>query len=866
MINWVKRFTLGLTLILTLQTPCSASEETELRFGVFANRGEASAIRDYTPVVDFLNQRLNNRVKLEILSSNEMFKKVQNNELDIITTNPTRFLQIRTKKQFSGALATLVKADGLIPNSRVGGVIIVRQDSPIKTLADIKDESLAIINRKSIGGYRAQQFEFMEKNQDFDNAFSVIVEVKSNFRDVVKMLQNKEVNVAFVKDGILERLIHKKAIQENEFKVINQRLDQQHPYTLSTQTYPYWPVFALPHVNKKDAKAFMMALLSYSKPESSNSTIFNYNLPANYAETDRLAKALKLPPYDKAQKVNLADIWQHYQLQISAIIMALLLFITFYYFRESRRKNIIESMIINMEEGVYTIDHQCRCDWANPKALSLLGYEKAEIKGLLQHKFYYDYQQISSTDKAYDPIIETLENGTHHQIEAQLLTQKGHIFPAALSFSPLENGGAIVVFRDISQIKKTQQKLSTLALHDSLTGLGNRVKLIQDLTSSQQPALAIFDINGFSLVNDFYGHEIGNEVLIEFADHLSTIIGNKGNVYRYQSDKFALLLDEIVRKDFIDLALHLIARIESHEYHSQASKIPLKLLTAIAIEPAEKTLLCADMTLMEMKKRNLEFLVYDKSLGIEQDIQHNIDCNKEIIQALKDDRIICHYQPILDNQTQQVEKYESLVRLINEEGQTVLPGNFLQVAKKSKQYLTLSKEVISKTFQTFQNNDLVFSINLTIQDILDPEINRLIDSQLSDLRYFGRVIFEIVETETFEHEEPLLAFAEKIKQKGCSIAIDDFGTGYSNFDYLIRLNPKYVKIDGSLIQNIADDKNSEELVKTIVDFAKKRNQKTIAEFVCSQEVQDKVLELGIDYSQGFHIGKPSETLARVNTE
>ena len=209
-----------------------------------------------------------------------------------------------------------------------------------------------------------------------------------------------------------------------------------------------------------------------------------------------------------------------------------------------------------------------------------------------------------------------------------------------------------------------------------------------------------------------------------------------------------------------------------------------------------------------------------------------------------------------------IEKYESLVRLVGEEREIASPCCFLEIAKHSKQYIALSKKVIENTFDALCDEEAEFSINLTVEDILHPDITELLATKMRDTRFHSRVVYEIVESEGLKETDLVLKFINTIKQFGCKIAIDDFGTGYSNFEYLLKLTPDFIKIDGSMIKEIAFNPDSEEVVKTIIDFAKKRHLKTIAEFVSSREIFEKVLELGIDYSQGYYIGKPQPTLQR----
>lgn len=168
--------------------------------------------------------------------------------------------------------------------------------------------------------------------------------------------------------------------------------------------------------------------------------------------------------------------------------------------------------------------------------------------------------------------------------------------------------------------------------------------------------------------------------------------------------------------------------------------------------------------------------------------------------------------------------------------------------------------MIEKTFEMFKDKEVSFSINLTSEDILDENTLSFIEEKLLNYNFGDRVIFEIVESEGFENFEIINNFIQKVKSYGVKIAIDDFGTGYSNFEYLMKLKADFIKIDGSLIKNIDNDKNAYAVVETIVSFAKKNNLKTVAEFVSNKSIYEKVCDLEIDYSQGYFIEKPQRDL------
>lgn len=401
---------------------------------------------------------------------------------------------------------------------------------------------------------------------------------------------------------------------------------------------------------------------------------------------------------------------------------------------------------------------------------------------------------------------------------------------------------------------------------DALTTLPNRTKLLEDLKSTQNAALALVDIDGFTDINDFYGYESGNFILQEVAKNIAAFTQTQGGLYRYNSDKFALLVNATTTEQFLAHIEALLVRIEQHVFRFEDFAIMLKLTTVVSFEPKENIIHSIDILLKEAKKQNARLLVYDKGMRLEEKISNNILWNKKIKEALLEGRIITFYQPILNNQTQQILKYETLVRMVDSDGSIISPYAFLEIAKRSKQYISITKCVIERSFERFREENAIFSINLTIEDILSEEIRSILRAKLEDERYFGRVIFEIVESEELERDELVFAFLHEMKSKGVKIAIDDFGTGYSNFEKLCKLTPDYIKIDASMIKDITTNADNEELVKTIIEFAKKRSLETIAEFVHSKEVHQKVCDLGINCSQGYYIGEPKEQLLREFSE
>jgi len=234
-----------------------------------------------------------------------------------------------------------------------------------------------------------------------------------------------------------------------------------------------------------------------------------------------------------------------------------------------------------------------------------------------------------------------------------------------------------------------------------------------------------------------------------------------------------------------------------------------------------------------------------------------VNLTQNLKRAIEEDRIVLYKQAIVDNTSNQVIKYECLIRMIDEDRNVILPIDFLGIAKNSNLYQKLTNIVIEKSFKHFSQNSDEFSINLAIEDILSPKFLEFFKAKLQKYENIGRrLTIEVVEDEGIENFDKVNHFINEVRKFGCKIAIDDFGTGYSNFEYLMKIKADYIKIDGSMIQNIDENEESRKVVELMVEFTKRFGIKTIAEFVHSNTVLNAVNAIGIDASQGFYFDKP----------
>lgn len=400
---------------------------------------------------------------------------------------------------------------------------------------------------------------------------------------------------------------------------------------------------------------------------------------------------------------------------------------------------------------------------------------------------------------------------------------------------------------------------------DALTGLPNRLNLINDIASFIDGALLIVNIDDFKEINDFFGHIAGDTILKEFSNRLKNMFKDDDNIklQRLSGDEFTILfIQKQSLEYFIHSAQKLINDIEKMSFYYQNNELSIGV-TVGGTYQIDGGLEKADIALKSAKKQQKSFLLYDENLNIEEKYKENMEWVKNLKKAIKEDKIVPYFQAIFDNKTDKVASYECLIRLIDDKGGVISPYQFLTIAKKSRLYSMLTKIMIKKSCEHFEHLDYDFSVNLSVEDILNKEIVDYIKDKIKKYSVEHKIIFEILESEGIENYEEVSIFTNEMKRLGCRIAIDDFGSGYSNFEHLLKLNIDYIKIDGTLIKNLDKDANAQVIVEILVDFAKRLNILTVAEFVHNKEVFEKVKELNVDRTQGFFLAEPKEEILMI---
>ena len=396
---------------------------------------------------------------------------------------------------------------------------------------------------------------------------------------------------------------------------------------------------------------------------------------------------------------------------------------------------------------------------------------------------------------------------------------------------------------------------------DKLTNLPNRNRLKKDLTQTDDVLMAFFDIDGFLTLNDLFGEEIGDGILVELSYKLKEHFpANEYSVYKLDVDKFVVVAVNSGKsvEEFYKYTKSFINKIENQSFLVNENEIDINLTVGVSHANGALAYKYAQRTITYARTKLRKIMIYNDSFNIHQSFENNIKWLKQLKNGFKENKFQAYFQPIVDTQTKEIYKYEALIRYIDENGNEVGPYNFLDIAKKTKQYPNIIKVILKDALKLIKEKNKKVSINISYADISNKNTTKYIYDFLTaqSIEYTKLLSFEILESEEIVDFEEVSRFISEVKKFECIVGIDDFGAGYSNFHLLSKLKISFIKIDGSLIQNIHNSKDLEIIVRTISNIAKEFNVKTVAEFVANEEIYNKVKELNIDYSQGFYFDKP----------
>ena len=403
-----------------------------------------------------------------------------------------------------------------------------------------------------------------------------------------------------------------------------------------------------------------------------------------------------------------------------------------------------------------------------------------------------------------------------------------------------------------SKYDETYKQMTT----NQLTKLANRVKLYEDCNNNLNKTLILIDIVGFSSINENNGYDTGDFVLQELAGFLTSMYSKEFNIYHLDSDLFALvsLSDKM---EIIDTVEHIKRDIAKLHIVTNNFNQTLDTTIGVAYQSEKHLMRKAELALKEARntgKNKIKY--YSEDLKI---IQHLKDVNHWgpiLKDGFTNGSVMAYYQPIYDLKTNKIEKYEMLVRL-KHEGEVHSPFKFLEAATHTGQQYDIFKFMFEEACKQVEKTGYKFSVNIGDIEFENEDILNFITENIQKRNIDPSLLsIEILEYSSISSEDAIKDKINQIHDLGVGIAIDDFGINCSNFGQIDNLPVDILKIDGSFIRNLPTCENSQIIVKSIQTFAREKNIKLVAEYVCDEEVLKIVQELGMEYGQGYQLAKP----------
>ena len=399
--------------------------------------------------------------------------------------------------------------------------------------------------------------------------------------------------------------------------------------------------------------------------------------------------------------------------------------------------------------------------------------------------------------------------------------------------------------------------------HDKLTDLCNHFALSDLLAKAPHAYVVLLNIDHFRNINDAYGFELGDNVLREAARLLKMVVPSHAKLFRLNSDEFVIVIEEQISKE------KLTELLDSIEYFFNESEIALEegievrisFSIGISLGQGVKLLHEAKIALLELREHNrggYKFFDTDSTYLLKQ--KNNIYWIHKIKESISEGKLFPYFQPIFNNKTNKIDKYECLVR-IEDDDDLIAPIRFMEAARVTGMLPIITRTMIQQSCEKFANSDFEFAINITSEDLYMDYLEEFLMRNITRHNIKPeQVVLEILEDITTLSEHNILQQLYGLRKHGFKIAIDDFGSQSSNFSRLLEFSPDYLKIDGAFIKDIIEDEKSRIITEAILFISHKSNIKVIAEYVHSQEVHEAVRALGIDYSQGYFISQPKKEL------
>lgn len=601
-----------------------------------------------------------------------------------------------------------------------------------------------------------------------------------------------------------------------------------------------------------------------------SNVLYVYNHPISYFGIGNIMLETTLIAAITLSLLITAVLWSERRQQLQSLI---------------REKQQATTALHSIADGVITTDNTGKITYLNTIAAELTGWTLEQALGKNSREVF----QIKSLDNASELpyLIERSLQGLINQPQQCLLVNRDHvekvIETSAAPIGTLQQiEGVIIIFHDISQEHSLREQLTHQACHDALTGLYNRREFEFRLNTlintakntNQSHSLLYLDLDQFKVVNDTCGHLAGDALLKQLVTVIQGRVRGDDTFARLGGDEFAIILKNCPIQRASGVATSFLNTV--HDFRFVWEDKTFEVGVSIGVVPINTksgdlstVLNKADLACYGAKEsgRNCVYILddNDKNITVKQSEAH---WTTHILKAIEQQRLVIYRQPIISLQHPESEtNYELLIRMKDERGALILPGSFLPAAERYNLIIQIDKWVIHKVLTHLAQNPPnqrttgFFSINLSATCLNDATFLQFIQNEVSQLAVPTHLIcFELTETAVVSSLDKASLMMREMSKLGFRFALDNFGSGFSSFGYLKQLPIEFIKIDGKFVRDMMTDSVDRVIVESMHLIGHEMHIKTIAEWVENDTTQLILQQMGVDFVQGFGVGKPEPFL------
>lgn len=872
-----------LVLLALLSAPVTAQDSSDeairVTIGVLAYAGKERAVARWQPTADYLTQANPGHVfRVRPLYLSELRKAFVEGELDFVLTQSLQFSELGRLGRIWPLATLVVKGDGA-GLERLGAVIFTRQGTGFQSVGDLVGSRVAGASPNALGGWILGMQALENAGIDVENEITPIF-TGLPLEAVIDAVLEGRAHAGVVRSSFFHRYLAE--YPDSRLVPVGDARRVGFPYPSNTPLVPEWPFAATGKAPEELVTRVAQQLLAVESdsPAAEQARILGWRTPLDYSIVDRLRDKWLPEP------LTLTGIVRGYWPAL--LLIALLVLMLFHW--QSRgttaklaaAKRRLHRAFSGLHTGTVLLDEQGTILLANQAVSRFSRLPDADETSLVGQRFCdaFELRMDQVDSDCVLPVLTRMATEPGNRAVDGVIDRDHQRYDVNLRVSQLEAEGRpqlLVSMLDITDLRSAHALLTYRATHDRLTGLLNRAALEEFLSQvvanrtgtvadPGSSCLVWVDLDEFRLLNEIGTRTLGDRILASLASHFSLELPPDAKIARMGVDEFAIWMPlgshdtcTVVARDVLE-TVHAFRLPDEHTH--------LRLRASVGVTRIESNDLLASKRLDDAERacQSAQRLGGDRVIQYSGEDTELLERGKQIERynalraAIANDRLSQAGQCIVPLNRDHAPLYEVLLRVAGEDGQLRFPSEFIEIAEKYHAMGEVDRWVVNSTCQWLSNRSgppLVASINLSAHSVQDPEMIPFIREALYDHEVDPtQIIFEITETAAILNLEQAERLIAALRRLGCRFSLDDFGGGFLSFEFLRRLQPDFVKIDGHLIKDMINDPVANVIVSAIIEVSRVMNARTVAEWIETQEQFDRVRAMGIDYVQGFLTHRP----------